>query len=343
MIWKNIEIFNAEELVEFEDGSVSWLRIPTNAYNAMEKPMGKLMAEGITGVELRFVPKSDSVKIVLSSMEDESSINTFHIYRGGLQGGFEDHELNCYIPPKARTFAFKRAANHADHQKVHEAIGLDWDADVIRVIFDRGQVKLHDVIGEVEPPKPEQVPKNTLLFYGSSITHGSNSIDMSHTWASVLAYNLNMDCRNLGFAGSCAMEPELVDYIATLGEQGKWQIANLELGINVRHWEEEKIYDRVENTLRQIAGRNPEKPIFVISPFYYGDEFLKGCPGGTRWRKIIPEVVSKLNYPNVTYIDGLDLLGDISGMSGDLIHPNIYGVQQIADRLTAIYRKVLGK
>lgn len=342
MIWKNIEVFNAEELVEFEDG-VSWLRIPKNAYNALEKPTGKMMAESTTGVELRFVPRSDSVKIVMSSMEDEASINTFHIYRGGLQGGYEDHELNCYIPPKAREFAFRRAANRSDHQKVHEAIGLDWDSDVIRVIFDRGQVKLHDVIGDVEPPRPEQVPGRTLMFYGSSITHGSNSIDSSHTWASVLAYNLNMDCRNLGFAGSCAMEPELVDYIAAQGEQGKWQVANLELGINVRFWEEEKIRDRVENTLRQIAGRNPDKPIFVISPFYYGDEFLKGCTRGTLWRKIIPEIAAALNYPNVTCIDGLELLGDVSGLSGDLIHPNIYGVQQIADRLTAIYRRVLGK
>jgi hypothetical protein len=152
-----------------------------------------------------------------------------------------------------------------------------------------------------------------------------------------------MDCRNLGFAGSCAMEPEVVDYIATLGQQDKWQVANLELGINVRFWEEEKIYERLENTLRQIAGRNPQKPVFVISPFFYGDEFLKNCPRGAIWRRIMPEVVQKLGYPNVTYIDGLSLLGDISGMSGDLIHPNIYGVQQIADRLTAIYRKTLNR
>ena len=105
MIWKNIEIFNAEELVSYEDG-ISWLRIPQNAYEVLEKPSGKQMAVNTTGVELRFVPKGESVKIMMSSMEDASSINTFHIYRGGLQGGYEDHELNCYIPPKAKEFTF---------------------------------------------------------------------------------------------------------------------------------------------------------------------------------------------------------------------------------------------
>ena len=340
MLWKNIEIFNAESLTEFEDG-VSWLRIPQNAYEVLEKPSGKQMAVNTTGVELRFVPKGESVKIIMSSMEDASSINTFHVYRGGLQGGWEDHELNCLIPTTPTEFTFKTSANLAAHRQIHEVTGMDWDAEVIRVIFDRGQVKLHDVIGQVAPPTPAQTPKRTLLCYGSSITHGSNSIDTSHTWASVLAHNLNMDLRNLGFAGSCAMEPELVEYIAALGEQDKWQVANLELGINVRHWEEPMIYERLENTLRQIAGRNPHKPVFVISPFFYGEELLKGCPRGAVWRRIMPQVVQKLNYPNVTYIDGLSLLGDISGMSGDLIHPNIYGVQQIADRLTAIYRQTL--
>lgn len=35
----------------------------------------------------------------------------------------------------------------------------------------------------------------------------------------------------------------------------------------------------------------------------------------------------------MTYIDGLELLGDMSLISADEVHPNIYGVQQIADRL----------
>ncbi len=341
MIWKNIEIFNVAELVTFEDGSVSWLRVPKSACETMETSMGPNMARGTTGVELRFVLKGESVKIVMSSLEDEMGFNTFHVYRGGMQGGWDDHELHAHITPTPQEFEFKRSERHQDQKAVHEMLGLDWDGEVIRVIFDRGEVKLHDVTGDVEPPKPSQTPKNTLLCYGSSITHGSNSIDASHTWASVLAYNLNMDCRNLGFAGSCAMEPAVVDYIASLGEQGKWQVANLELGINVLQWSEEKIYARVENTLEQIAGRNPEKPVFVISPFFYGDEVLKNSTDGAKWRRLIEEIIARRKYPNVTYINGLDILGDISGMSGDLIHPNIYGVQQIADRLTEVYKKVL--
>lgn len=144
-----------------------------------------------------------------------------------------------------------------------------------------------------------------------------------------------MDVKNLGMAGSCAMEAEMIDYIASEGEKGHWDIAVLELGINVLDWEEEKILSRVENTIRQIAGRNADKKVLVISPFYYcGDDFEENGYAD-RWRRIICQVVKELNYENVTYINGLEVLGDMSYMSADEIHPNIYGVQKIADSMTA--------
>ena len=43
----------------------------------------------------------------------------------------------------------------------------------------------------------------------------------------------------------------------------------------------------------------------------------------------------------MTYIDGLDLLGSAHLLSADFVHPNIYGVNQIAERMTEIVKKVL--
>ena len=106
---------------------------------------------------------------------------------------------------------------------------------------------------------------------------------------------------------------------------------------------EEKIVSRTENLIRQVAGRNADKPIFVISPFYNcGDDFNEEKrAGGERWRRLVGEITAKLNYPNVTYINGLDVLGDMSYMSADEVHPNIYGVQRIADVMTEKIRTVL--
>jgi len=130
----------------------------------------------------------------------------------------------------------------------------------------------------------------------------------------------------------------MVDYVASEGEKGNWDIATLELGINALGWDEGKITERVTNTLVQVAGRNPQKPIFVISPFYNMDDY-ENTGDSEKWRRKIAEIVTELAYPNVTYINGKDLLGDMSLISADYVHPNIYGIAQIGERLTKIIKE----
>lgn len=339
VIWKNIEIHNAAELVEFEDGSVSWKRVPSNVLNEMEGKRADRIVRDATGVELRFVIRGASAVIrMCAHPENFNYVNTFHVFRGGIQGGWEDHEVHCHVSSEVQDFVIKRSANMEKLKEMTAQCGYGWDPEVVRIVFDRGSYKLCDVIGDVVPPTPEQCPKKTLMAYGSSITHGSNSIDASHTWVSILAHNLNMDVRNLGMAGHCMLEPAVAEYVAAEGERGKWDVATLELGINVLSWSEEKINERVENMIRQVAGRNPEKPVFVISPFYHCGEFFNENDNTKAWRRIIPQVACRLGYENVTYISGLGILDNMSYISADQVHPNIYGVQRIADVMTEILR-----
>lgn len=336
MIWKNVEIHNVAQLVE-KDGGITWARVPEQIADRMENDMGPYMARNSTGVELRFVMKSDQVRIRMAALSPATSV--FHVFRGGIQGGWDDHEVDKYVCQEPKDYVIQKSSNLEMLKKVATEFGQEWDPEVVRVIFDRGSFVLYDVVGEVEPPKREQCPVRTLMAYGSSITHGSNSIDASHSWVCQVADRLHMDYRNLGMAGSCAMEPDLVDYIAAEGEKDRWAVAVLELGINVLDWEEGKIHARVAGTLEQIAGRNQEKPVFVISPFYCADDY-KNEGQAQKWRRIIREEVTIAGFANVVYIDGLELLGDMSLLSADEVHPSIYGVQQIAERLTERLREV---
>lgn len=298
------------------------------------------MARGSTGVELRFILKGDRAVIKMSCASVDGR---FHIYRGGIQGSWYDHENHKVVLGDAEEFEVKKPEEPEKIKIMHEKLQLDWDSDVVRIIFDKGIFNIYDIVGDIEPPKPEQCPKQTMLCYGSSITHGSNALDMSHAWASVLGYNLNVDVRNLGMAGSCFMELEFVDYIASEGEKGNWDLATLELGVNVLGWDKNKFRTRIKNTIYEIAHRNADKPIFVISPFYLcAEDFEKECKVGL-WRDIIEDVVKELGLSNVIYINGLNALGDMSGISANLIHPNIYGVQCIADYLTETMKAELAK
>lgn len=338
MVYQNMEIHNIGELIPCDNGEgVRWLRVPQNVYDKMESDSGKRLCRGATGVELRFVMKSDTVTL---RMKVNEGTGVFHVFRGSIQGGWEDHELKQYVTEDVHDFVIQKSGNLPVLRRITEEFHQPFAPEVVRVIFDRGTYTLLDVIGDVAPPEKTQLPKKTLLSYGSSITHGSNAIDASHTWVSVLAHRLRMDARNLGMAGSCRMEPAIAEYIAKEGELGHWDVATLELGINVLDWEKDKIIDRVSNTIRQVAGRNAGKPVFVISPFYCMDDYAQQGRA-EKWRRLIAEVVQKENFANVTYINGLELLGDMSLISADEVHPNIFGVAQIADRLEAVVRKRL--
>ena len=217
MIYQNAELHNVEQLKQHEDGSVSWVRVPGPVYENLERAgQGQSMAENCTGVELRFVMKGDRVKIRMSA---EGS-GRFHVYRGGIQGGWFDHETDKNIGPEPRDYIIERIPNADRVRQMSEAIGSPWDSEVIRVIFDLGFIRLYGIEGDICPPDAAQCPPRTLLCYGSSITHGSNAIDFSHTWSALLAQRLKMDLRNVGMAGACAMEPEFAEWLASEGEKG---------------------------------------------------------------------------------------------------------------------------
>lgn len=340
MIYKNAELYNVEQIIQNEDGSISWCRVPEKVLNSLESETGSAVAHGSTGVELRFRIKSGKAVIKMSVSSGEGC---FHVYHGAIQGGWQDHEVHKTVRENIEEFVIEPPENPEALRKMTAACGSEWDCEVVRVIFDRGGFKIFDISGDIEPPKKEQCPSKTLFCYGSSITHGSNSIDMSHSWASVLAHNLNYDVKNKGMAGTCFMEPEYIKYIAAEGKNNRWDALILELGINVLSWSEEKIYERVINAVTTTAEANPEKPIFVISPFYHLGETLDCNDRTGIWRRIIEEVVSKCGYSNVTYINGADILGDMTLISADLVHPNIYGAAQIAERLTKIIKPITVK
>jgi len=331
MIYKGIEIHNARHLIHQPDG-VTWYRVPENVYQALESDMGKWMTTTAIGVELRFVMKSDYVRIRMQSLSSPSVLTTFHVFYGGIQGGWECHEMDKFIPTVPTDFIIRKPTNLDMIKKISQHAQRDFDPEVIRIIFERGEIKIIDIEGEVQPPTKDQTPQRKLLTYGSSITHGSNSLSISNAWPSLLAYHLNMDCFNLGLAGSCMMEPEMIDFIAGEGERGHWDIAILELGINVLEWDEAKIRERVSNTILQVATRNPSKAVYLISPFYCNDDF-NHVGHADKWRRLMETIVNELALPNVTLFNGLDLLGDMSLISADEVHPSIYGMQKIAENL----------
>ncbi len=335
IIYKDMEIHNAAALLPGAHGGAIWLRYPETVCEGFEKEGARIQAGNASGVELRFLMLSERVTLRIRS----TGIGHYHIYRGGLQGGWYDHEGKITSPDGTEIVIERKEQSHID--RMHKDLMLPWNPMLIRIIFDRGRFEIMDVDGEIAPPSADDTPKKTILFYGSSITHGSNSLNDSNSWTSWVAHGLSMDKLNKGLAGSCYMEDSTVSYLGNIGKEGAWDVAVLELGINVLCFDAQKRYERAKNTLQRIAGTNPEKPVFVISPFYCYDDY-DGAGRAAAWRETLETVISELGYKNVTYIPGDAVLSDMRGISADLVHPSIYGIARIADRLLEKMRKALG-
>ena len=94
MIYKNIEFHNVEDFIKTQEG-VTWLRFPLSVCNEMDSDVGKQQCRNSTGVELRFIMKSESVILRMRDINPKTEkTGGFHIYRGGIQGDWEDHENN---------------------------------------------------------------------------------------------------------------------------------------------------------------------------------------------------------------------------------------------------------
>ena len=178
-----------------------------------------------------------------------------------------------------------------------------------------------------------------ILFYGSSIVHGTAATRPGNIYPAIISRELNMDFRDIGFSGKAKGDPVLARWMATLP-----------MSVFVCD------YDHNASTAEQLAEthyplyeiireKNPTVPyIMVTRPDYWTlptkqeqilerrdvimTSYLKARAAGDR---------------NVYFIDGLSFnVGPHQyEMSVDGIHPNDAGFIRMADTISTVIKHVL--
>jgi hypothetical protein len=217
---------------------------------------------------------------------------------------------------------------------------LPFDPRLIRVrIPSLHSSRMLSIEGDLRYPPPETRPGKTLLCYGSSITQGASAVPPEGTFAAQCSRRLGYDLVNLGFAGSAEMEASLAEHIASRTD---WDIAVLEMGINVRGWPNERFQEAVSAFVGTIAAAHPGKFIFCVDLFTHYADFKSSAPKAKAFREIVREVASRYDAGKVCHVDGRMLLEDPSGLSADLVHPSGEGMQEIGENLAAFIRSSTG-
>ncbi|MBR2650537.1 MAG: hypothetical protein IKD45_02655 [Clostridia bacterium] len=219
--------------------------------------------------------------------------------------------------------------------RVNSEAGYPYSPEVVRLVLNSASLRFVDVVGDIVPPSPEDVPSRPYLAYGSSITNGSHSYAAQSTFVSKVAAHFRADALNRGLAGNARLEGCVADEIALMGERGEWDFATLCLGINIADIPPSEFEKKVRYMLERVASANPDKHVFAISPIYSKAD-MEGKGNLVAFREVVESEVARIGAERLHYINGLSLLGDASGLSGDFVHPTPDGADKIAANLIQI-------
>ncbi|MBI3942469.1 MAG: hypothetical protein HY326_05600 [Chloroflexi bacterium] len=340
MLFQNVTFHNVAEIrgAGTADG-LRLQRVPENVGSQLNETAQMRMLQP-DATEIRFLFDGPTCQLTLSS-EGQTKVTVFY-------GPF-DHRQRFLIGTEPQTIeitAPERLAQLAPGYTQH----MPFAPRVCRVIFggaQRDPILFHSISGEhIRPPAPQDLPPLRYLAYGTSITHGFDAEGPHLTYAGQTARYLGADLINLGVGGAAYCEPELADYIA--GRQD-WQIATLELSVNMQQTPLDLFYQRVSYMVNTVAGANTQRPVACITLYPYYRDFGIVLPDQTyggppeAYRQALRQAVGACPHPNVHLIEGPEILTDIRGLTTDLIHPSDVGMTEMGRNLAGKLAHLLQK
>lgn len=334
MEFRGIELHNVRELIfNPESSGYKMRRMPTKVAEHMS---ANTFAS--SGVELRFVPIDDEVRIKIRKVGE--GVSNLAVFYGSIQSGWQN--MYKLVGDEVCEIVIPKTKNLETLEKITKDNNFAFSPNVVRLITQSSEYEIFDVIGKCRVPYPSELPEKTYLAYGSSITHGSLAMHNADTYAVRLSEYFGCDYLNLGFAGNACLETEVADYIA---DECKFDFATLEMGINILNKVDvEEFRRRVEYFVSRIAKAHPNKKIFCIDMFYMSRDIYEIDNPESKhnlFRAVVRDTLAKLDLPNTIYVEGLKILNGSKWLTEDLTHPNARGVAEIAKNLSSFIEKYI--
>lgn len=178
-----------------------------------------------------------------------------------------------------------------------------------------------------------------VVFYGSSITHGSCSGKPGSNYVNLLSRGLNMYCVNLGFAGAAKAEKPMVDYLASLD----MEVFVLDYDHNAP--DAEYLRETHRPLFEAVREKHPDIPIIIASavPFIYEN----GRCADERRRVIYETYESAVRSgdKNVYFLNGCDFFKEVpyDYCTLDGIHPNDVGYYMMYKGFKPTFEEIFKK
>lgn len=185
-------------------------------------------------------------------------------------------------------------------------------------------------------PPTEYKYSNPILYYGSSITEGGISCNLSNAYNAIISRHLDVDYINLGFSGNAKGELAMADYINTLD----FSIFVYDYDHNAPTVEHLKATHEI--FFKRIREKHPYVPVIMMTrpcANYSDDEYARREIVRTTYDNAI-----KNGDKNVYFIDGELFFKDFCDKELcfiDTIHPNDLGFHKMAQVIEPVIKGIL--
>lgn len=168
-----------------------------------------------------------------------------------------------------------------------------------------------------------------VLWIGDSITQGFGPLRSAHTYVSVANRLLNYDIINQGIGGYVYDKNTMVTM-----EGYRPDKIIIAMGTNQFGSETMKDVEEYYECLKTVYG---DTPVLCVSPIWRGD-----CPDRYEVFERFCDNVKKIagQYPNVTVVDGFDLVPHLPEYYLDNLHPNVIGMELYGRNLVEAIKKL---
>ncbi len=310
-----INVYNVSEERKIDEG-ILLLRYPYSisqrlGYSTITK--GQIHALEPSMVEIEILDSNDQIAIELMALDNDT-----YVY-----GFIDDFQ--------AARFLIHKGKREQLVLKMHDRM-LNMEQDIkgfkrrFRFIIGNGSRVVYYPISNYS-----LINDDGYVLYGSSISMGAGAFDIVNCYAFLTAKFNNIRIFNKALSGSCLLEPEAIDYLASLNPKGYI----LEIGANVRGvMDDIEFRKRVKYMLNILKQKQVD--IYLISildmfeNLYYGFKDIPYHEKNVSFIKILKEEANNLNYSKLHLISSSELIKTIDGISYDMLHPANYGHLQMA-------------
>ncbi len=314
VIHDGIDFHNVCELNPAPGGGLYCHRFPSSLReSAGISQNGQFMTRMAAKCELRF-RSTGSCRVFLSSTENIR----LYLYRGDLLVDTFELQAHQVKGVTAQVPAIEPAADP-------EVYPSRYPRDLWRICCPGGELIYHGrdpMGGRVDPPETSELPSIRWLAYGSSITMAQRTW---HGYVEVAAEELGWDSLNLGMSGSCRLEPEIADWIASRDD---WTVATFELGINmIGQFAPEEFERRARNLLETCLEARGDTRFLLIDLIRCSADARIEPDLGVRHAQAYREILDRLTHElgredRVQRLNGREWVPDFRGFRADLVHPD---------------------